>query len=249
MKDHAAQAGAPACTLPAAQLFRLSRGFLLLFWGIVLEFVFFFRIVDFHFAFRIPVPSYLFGVIIIYTGLIFLFLAGPLTPHWKKLVHNSLIIATLHVYFVPFVYWWVELQLNSYFIINIFGLLFCSLWLLILANRLAEEAAYVLHDQDLKYEAAAAGWGVILLLIIPVVIFLGLCAINVVNNKTALYFEVLILFQNLPKWLLFILVIPIALSIGSAWKAHAACQQSIRQKAKERDTAYPDSVESNHADT
>ena len=225
-------------SLSVYQLFHMARGFLLLFWGIILEVLFFFHIVDFNFAFTFPVPSYLLGVLVIYTGLIFLYLVGPVSPHWKKLIHSSLVVATLHIYFVPFVYWWLKLQFNNFFLANVFALLFCSLWLLILVNRLAEEAADVVCNQDLKYEASAAGWGVILLLMVPVIIFLGLCGLNIIRNQTVLYIEVFILLQEIPKWLLFILVIPIALSIGSAWKAHASCIRIIKHMSIKRDNNY-----------
>lgn len=226
-----ATAGAIASAVAAIQLLRVARGFNCVFWGIPLTLLLFFNAIRFPFWAAMPLPPYVLGVLVIYGGLILLHAAGRLTPRWAGLLRAGFAALFLHIYFAPFVCWWQRLPHVPFFLVNVICLFLCTMWLLLVINRLAGELACALDDTGFCLETEICGWSLILLLLLPFLAVFLFSLQAALRHQSDLHAELFQLVRLVPRWALALCLVPFALSMAVAWKAKERCLRRLRAGA------------------
>ncbi len=208
-------------------LMRIARGFTAVFWGLLLGLLLFSNAVSLHWS-RVPVPSYILGVVLIFVGMLTLHSVSPFTRSWRKHVRTSLLVLLLHVYFAPFVYWWQRVPDVSYFLLNVMMMLFCSMWLLLLLNQLVLELSHTLGNDSLQLEAELCGWSVVILLLIPYVFFVVYPLLAAVRYHSSVFVELVQLMHRLPRWVLIFSLLPFTLTLAVCWKTKEYCFRTLQ---------------------
>jgi hypothetical protein len=220
----------PDITLSPSQLLRVARAFACIFWGIPLGLLLFFNALRFYFWSRIPLPPYVIGIVLVYIGTIYLYMAGRITPNWIKRVKRTLFVLFLHVYFAPFVYWWQRVPDNRFFTTNVLGLVFCSLWILLLINQLVGELARALGDRTFRVEASVCGWGVIVLLMVPFLLSVAYAFVAADRHEASLQGLLLFMYRNMPSWLTVLFLLPFTMTMACSWKAKESCLTRLKAR-------------------
>jgi hypothetical protein len=209
--------------LSSGVLIRAARGFSCIFWGIPLGLLLFSGALDVRVFPRLRMPAYVFGVFVIYCGLMFLQRTGPLSAHWARRVREAMFVLLIQVYLAPFVFWWKQMPHMPYYIANLLGLLLCTALGLFLVNLLAGELGRALHDRAFLVESRVSAWVSALFMLIPV---LG----SVLDSIHAtLQFEAILNLDLagssfvLPRWVYALSLLPFTLTMAIAWKAKERC--------------------------
>jgi uncharacterized membrane protein len=119
-----------------------------------------------------------------------------------------------------------------YFIANMLCFALFAMWLLVLAARAAELAAEMMHYAFLIREAQAAGWTILLLLVMPTLALFSAAFIAMLRYRTSLYVELLHLIRRMPLWIIVAGLIPISMTVTCTWKASRAGMRRLREQAE-----------------
>lgn len=233
--DCSATAAAPSPPSPAGLLWG-ARGFSCVFWGVPLGIGLYFQALDLR---QIPwfrdVPPHLVGVVMVCAGAVMLVRAGLVTPGWRKAAREVLAAALLLAYLGPFVYWSARLPVDSLYYQGNLGLLLGGLiWLLFRVNTVAAEVGILAGDQSFVAESRLSGWVVLVLTVLPGLGGAIAGAILAGRYHSTMLAELQGLGRHLPFWIAMWLVIPLALSMSSAWKAKEHCLALLRDQAAGR---------------
>lgn len=208
-------------------LLQIARGFSCSFWGIPLTLLLFFGAVDVHVMERVRLPAYILGVLLIFIGFTFLHRSKPVTRRWKTWARQGLTLSFILVYFSPFVYWWSHLPFTGYYVGNMLALVACATWLMFSVNRLAAETGMALQDRTFAIEADLCGWSTVGLMMIPLLITTGLTLYYAGVARLDWITEWVSVQPDMPIWLYGFFLIPITLTMTSAWKAKEICIRAI----------------------
>lgn len=208
-------------------LLQIARGFSCSFWGIPLSLLLFFGAVDVDIMERVRLPAYILGVLLVYIGFIFLHRSKPVTRRWKTWAGQGLILSFILVYFSPFVYWWSHRPFTGFYVGNMLALVACATWLMFSVNRLAAEVGMALQDRTFAIEADLCGWSTVGLMMIPLLITTGLTLYYAGVAQLDWITEWVSVQSEMPVWLYFFFLIPITLTMTSAWKAKECCIRAI----------------------
>lgn len=226
----------PAFPLSAAQLLCASRGFSCIFWGIPLGLLLFSsQSAGFHGAVSIRavsglrLPSYVLASLITYIGIIYLYRAGPLTLRWMKTVRLALLFVFLQLYFAPFYHWWDRMPHESFFMLNVLGLLASVIAWLFVVNKLAGAVGLAINDDIFYVEAKLCSWSVLALMAFPFVSIAGYGLVSGLRNGSSLYLELVQVSQQFPRWIYALFLLPFMLTMATTWKAKECCLHQLRR--------------------
>jgi len=151
----------------------------------------------------------------------------PVTRRWKTWARQGLTLSFILVYFSPFVYWWSHLPFTGYYVGNMLALVACATWLMFSVNRLAAETGMALQDRTFAIEADLCGWSTVGLMMIPLLITTGLTLYYAGVARLDWITEWVSVQPDMPIWLYGFFLIPITLTMTSAWKAKEICIRAI----------------------
>ena len=224
-------AGPPTDALSTRHLVRAVRGFSCIFWGIPLALLFMAGAVKLEALTSVQVPSYVFGAILIYAGMMFLYHAAPALTRWKRLARQGLLVSLLLIYFSPLVYWWRHQPYAPYYVVNMLALVCCAVWELFVINRIAAAMAHDLGEHVVRVEAVLCGWFALALFVVPG-LPLALYAVHAsVRLEGNLYEGFTFAFLTVPRWLFALFILPFTLTMTSAWQAKERCLNRLREDA------------------
>ena len=208
------------------QLVQMARGFSCSFWGIPISLLLFFGAVDVDVMEKVRLPAYILGVLLVYVGFILLHRSRPVSSRWKSWARQGLLLSFVLVYFSPFVYWWERLPFAPFYIANMLVLVICATWLLLSVNRLASEIGRALGDRTFALEADLCGWCTVCLLGLPILLSLGFTIHSTGLAELDWLTQWVTLNATLSRWVYIFILIPITLTMTSAWKAKESCMQA-----------------------
>jgi len=215
---------------PAASIVRAMRGFTFIFWGLPLTLLLYFRALDIRTMESLRLPSYILGMGIIYLGFVFALHCGIQSPKWKRYARHGLISSFLLIYLGPFVYWYRYIpRVGAYYMINAVLLTACIIWLLFTINWLASELGHLVGDDTLKMESRLFGWSVGLMMVAPLVITFAFSSVMALKFESSLISEMRVARYDSPTWIQILFLLPISLTMMSAWKGKEQCLQILRK--------------------
>lgn len=138
---------------------------------------------------------------------------------WRQAVDRAEVFAILNLGLSPFLYWWHEMPLVPLYIACIAILCLSSLLLMIQLNRVLQRLAAMLPDETLRAETKLfAGFNTSLLLAVLGVatLFYGLEQMSTLPDWVDKTLD--FLSEQGPKILLFIILIPLAMTMALIWK-------------------------------
>jgi hypothetical protein len=197
------------------QLLRLSAGFGRVVLGIPICFLIFSNYMN------LPVPSvpaFACGLIMIFWGIGTLYTAKPVTATWDRKINTAFALAVLQLYFIPFLYWWLEVPTVVFYAMNVLAMAMTITWLLIVLNHLAAEFAGYCQDDYFKVESLLCAWLTMGLLVTLFAGITGYVIIHYVQEGG----------QSLPRlrlypWLMAVLIMPFTLTLASMFKCWKKC--------------------------
>lgn len=213
-------------------LIRAARGFSCIFWGIPLSVVLFARGLDIRLLYGVRIPAYILGVLLMYTGVIFLQRLGPISPGWQTRVREALLVLLIEVYLAPFVYWWRQMPSVIYYVANVVGLILITAWGLYLVNRISGELAKIVHNTTFFIESQISGWLSVVFILVPTVQSVLTSITRAIEADALKYFDFSSLFRNTPKWIYAMALLPFTLSMAVTWKAKERCLEMLRASAR-----------------
>lgn len=151
-------AGITNVPLSPGVMLSLARGFLLLFWSMLIGMALALGIVQIPFVREAQLPNYVIAVCVAYLGIVLLRKVGPLSPCWTQRLRDATALLLIHVYLAPFFPWWLRTPQNGYYMANMLAIIFFGAWLFYTLNALAAEWAKVLHHTDFRIECELAAW-------------------------------------------------------------------------------------------
>ncbi len=234
MSTEAAEAGVPApdpvpaLPVPIDAYARAMRGFSCVFWGIPLAILLFAGAIDVRLPFTARAPAYVFGVFLVYCGVVY-FQRAPLPgARWHSLVRELLFVLLIEVYLSPFVFWWKHMPHVPYYVANLIILMLCTAWGLFILNQLAGEIARLLHDRLLLVEAQVSAWLALALMLAPTGYALIQSATAARHFGIALAPGEAIAPRYGFGWLYAVGLVPFALTMMMAWKAKERCLRALQ---------------------
>lgn len=207
----------------AHALLQIARGFTCMFWGIPASLLFMVGAIQLDFAFPFRLPTYFFGVLILYTGFFFIYRGAPRLPQWNRLAIAGLLLSFGMVYFTPFFYWWKQSPFTPFFLLNMMALLMVCTGVLFTVNRLSAETGRLLDDPVLMTEARISAWLALLVLIPMVVVSLGFAVHLQTGSDAGWIADYFQQRRQAPTWVYLCFILPVALTMTSAWKAKECC--------------------------
>ena len=214
--------------LSSEVLIRATRGFSCIFWGIPLALLLFSGAGDLRVFPRLRMPAYVFGVFVIYCGLVYLQRTGPLSARWIQRVREAMFVLLLEVYLAPFVFWWKQMPQIPYYIANVLGLILCTTCGLFLINVLAGEIGRVLHDRTFLIESRISAWLCVAFMFIPVLGSLLDSLRATLQLETLLNLDFTDDLFELPRWIYALSLLPFTLTMAIAWKAKERCLSVLK---------------------
>ena len=211
------------------QLLRSARGFTSLFWGIPMMLLLMSGAVSIQSFSYMRLPPYLIGVLIMYMGMMFLYRMSPPTPRWRRLVRQGILFSFLLVYFSPIVHWWLRRPDELFYLLNMFLLIVCVSWGLLVINLLAAELGRRMDDRAFLIEAQLCGWAAVTLVIGPALAIGTIAVIEMIRAKCGLYEGVLYAYHAVPHWILALFLLPFTLTMASSWQAKRRCIVALKQ--------------------
>ena len=213
-------------------LVRMIRGFGAVFWGLPISLLLFFGAVEVHLASQVRLPSCIAGLVVVYVGLVLLRFSGLRAKGWARHARNGLISTFLLIYLGPFIYWYTYLPPSgAYYMLNM-GLFSVSVILLLFSvNRLAAELGHEAHDRDLMVESRLCGWSVILLMFLPTALTAVFSSYMAMKYESSLLAEMRGVRRSSPLWIHIFFLIPLSLTMTSAWKAKEKCITLLKTSA------------------
>jgi len=205
----------------ALAVMRTARGLLCIFWGLPLSLLLFSQALTIRTSFVLP--AYLPGVMLICIGVIWLWSAGRMSPSWRALVRQTIMILCLIIYFAPFVSWWEMLPATAYLLSNLWLFFLTVAGLLHLLNRLAGDVAEQTDCQSLALEARFCRRTVFLLMMLPLVLIYLRAAAGALIHGGSLYSEIAQNLIALPSWTLLLFLFPFPMTMANLWRARNQC--------------------------
>jgi hypothetical protein len=237
-QDPLADAASPA--LPAGLVWS-ARGFSCVFWGLPLGLALYFRAIEIRFVPMLrQVPPHLLGVVLVCTGAGMLAWARLPTSRWTPLSRQLLAAGALLLYLGPFVYWYSRLPpVGAYFLVNTGLLLATVIWLLYLVNLLAAEIGVLSRDRVLVAESRLSGWAALALTALPSLAGILVSTLLAHRYESTLLGEMRGLSEQIPFWIAMCLVIPLAVTMSSSWKAKERCLELLQAQANAHPSPGP----------
>jgi hypothetical protein len=215
---------------PAAAIVRAMRGFAFIFWGLPLTLLLYFRALDIRTMESLHLPSYILGMGIIYVGFVFVLHCGIGSAKWKRYARHGLISSFMLIYLGPFVYWYRYIpRIGAYYMANSVILIACIIWLLFTINWLASELGHLVGDETLKQESRLFGWSVGLMMLVPLLITFAFSSVMAVKFESSLISEMRVVRYDAPTWTQILFLLPISLTMMSAWKGKEQCLHILRE--------------------
>ena len=223
-------AGNPALT-PRA-LVRMVRGFGAVFWGLPVSLLLFFGAVEIHLVAQFKLPSCVLGLVVVYVGLVLLRFAGVQSRMWTRHGRIGLVSTFLLIYLGPFIYWFTYMPRSGlYYLLNM-TLFFASVILLLFSvNRLAAEVGVETGDRDLMVESRLCAWSVILLMLLPTALTAVFSSYMAMKYESSLLAEMRGVRRDTPVWIHIFFLVPLSLTMTSAWKAKERCITLLKSAA------------------
>lgn len=212
---------------PPVRFFFLAKGFARIFWGLLIAMILFFgnaAVEVFHF---VKLPAYVVGCALAAWGLWMLPTAGAVSLKWRPRVRAAMALVFLQIYFAPFLEWWKGSPHVAFYFVNVLGLLLVGMLMLFFVNLLAADAFGRLRDRGGRIEALIFAWGVVLLMIAPLVLTAACCLLAAFRYKTDFEFEMWQAVGQLPIWIYMVLTIPCSLTLIATWKAKDSCYRRL----------------------
>jgi hypothetical protein len=209
--------------LSSGVLIRAARGFSCIFWGIPLGLLLFSGALDLRVFPRLRMPAYVFGIFLVYCGLMFLQRTGPLSAHWLRRVREAMFVLLVEVYLAPFVFWWRQMPHVPYYIANVLALILCTTLGLFLVNLLAGELGRALHDRTFLVESRLSAAISVLFMMVPVLgsVFDSIRA--TLQLESMLDLDLAGSPFAFPRWAYAFSLLPFTLTMAIAWKAKERC--------------------------
>lgn len=225
----------------AANLLWSARGFSCIFWGLPLGLALYFRAIEIRFVPLLRhIPPHLLGVLLVFAGAGMLAWARLPTRRWGPVTRQVLAAGALLLYLGPFVYWFSRLPpVGAYYLVNSGLLLAAVIWLLFHVNTLAAEVGVLIHDRTFVAESRLSGWAVLTLTALPIVAGLIVGWILSGRYQSSMIGELRGLSEQIPLWIAMCLVIPLAVTMSSSWKAKECCLNLLREMAENPGGAPP----------
>ena len=217
--------------LPTKASLKLIRGFSWVFWGLPLTLLLFFGALQVEALARLQLPSYLIGVVILFTGLIHIARAGPLTRTWLGWARSGIVLSFMMLYLAPFVYWWQRAPHVRFFGANMWFLLACTMLVLVVVNRLAAELGTVYQDSTFAIEARLCGWSVVVLMMLPFGIALGYAYYTFRKYGITMRTTLGVAHKEMPFWLHVFFLLPFTLTMTTVWKARERAMKGLADSA------------------
>ena len=215
---------------PASAIVRAMRGFAFIFWGLPLTLLLYFRALDIRTMDGLRLPSYILGMGIIYVGFVLVLHCAVQSAHWKRYARHGLVSSFLLIYLGPFVYWYRYIpRVGAHYMINSLLLITCIIWLLFTINWLASELGHLVGDDSLKLESRLFGWSVGLMMLVPLLITFVFGYVMAVRYESSLITEIRVVRHDSPAWIQILFLLPISLTMMSAWKGKERCLQILRE--------------------
>ncbi len=197
----------------------LARGFSRVFWGLLITLALFFGQATIEFFHSVRLPAYVIGSALTAWGLWILAAVGAFNQSWRRRAQAALALICLGIYFAPFLEWWKASPRETFYLINVIGLLLASVAALCLVNLLAADLFRRLAEYGNRLEALSFAWSVVLLMLLPLLLMLVLCLLSASKHHTSFEFEIWQTLLRLPYWAYMLWSLPCSLTLITAWKA------------------------------
>lgn len=213
--------------LAAKEYLLAARGFSCLLWSVPLGFLLLSGALQFVSSTRLPVPAYVLAALLFIYGLLLLKRIPMEGAAWRLRIRIGFAQGLLLCYFAPFLVWWRWQPYQDHFILNVLALFLTYCATLHTINRLSAEWAEYCQARVLQIEARLAGWAIWFCIIAPLVIMLIIAGTTAHREGISILavLESLRHMRHLQA-LLVILLLPLTLTMGIAWKAK---EQAMRQ--------------------
>lgn len=234
MSTEAAKTGLPAPDVtpgplaPAGALARAMRGFSCVFWGIPLSVLLFAGAIDLRLPFAARAPAYVFGIFLVYCGVVYFQRTALPGRRWRSLVREMLFVLLIEVYLSPFVFWWRRMPHVPYYVANILVLMLCTTWGLFILNQLAAEIARLLRDRALAVEAQIAAWLALAFMLVPTSLALLQSVLAARSFGISLAPGEAVGGPQRFGWLYAVALFPFALNMMIAWKTKERCLRALQ---------------------
>lgn len=226
-----AATGGPGAGPGPDVLLRLARGFSCIFWGIPLALLMFSGALDLRITPRLRIPAFIFGLVLVFAGILQLSRASDLTPRWARRIRHAQVALLILVYLSPFVYWWRAMPHVPYYGANMLAIVVVAMSGLLALNRLAEEAGRLFGDGTFMIEARLSGWLSVVFLLAPgamAVIRSILAAAPMENSRV---WSLVLVPYLMPRWMYALALLPFTMTMMMAWRAKELCLRAIRRPA------------------
>ncbi len=210
------------------QLLRIAKGFSRVFWGIPITILLFIEIPDTQFIHQIRLPTYVLGVILMYSGFSLFKRVKSASARWRSLLRFGVSMLFLQVYFAPFVYWWRNNSFSDYHLYNILMLIGCMMILLIVINRMTGELGDQVKDRVFRIESNLCVIAVILLMVLPFAAIAGYSILGTFRFGTSLHMELVHTHRGLANWIHALFLMPITFTMIVSWKAKELCLEKLK---------------------
>ena len=218
----------PPVVSPKASL-QLIRGFSWVLWGLPLTLLLFFGALQVEVLARLQLPSYALGVVILFTGMICLARSGQVTRAWQGWVRSGILLSFMMLYLAPFVFWWQRLPHVPFFGANMWILLFCTMLILVVANRLASELGGLYRDATFAVEARLCAWSVVVLMMLPFCIGIGYAYYTLKKYGIPMRATLGVAHREMPFWLHVFFLLPFTLTMTTVWKARERAMRGLAE--------------------
>jgi hypothetical protein len=207
---------------------RLVRGLSALFWGLPLALVLGVQTVktDWLLPFGFTPPLIAGGLLLF--ALLQMSYFNQQERVWMAALDRAKLLATIMTGLSPFLYWWRQLPNLSFYSQVVIILAFSSLLFLLSINQVLQRLTAMLPDEGLRQETRMFSSLNIYLVLIVLMLF-GL-AVLVPNLRLpmSLPFPLMILLDHVSLWfLVFALLLPIAITMALVWKIKEVILTSI----------------------
>lgn len=219
-------------TVYPEQLLQLNRGFSCFFWGIPLSLFLAVGLMNIRLLSQIKAPAYVLGILVVYWGLILLKRTKLPAPGWSRHVHQALVVVFLLVYLSPFTEWWRQMPHLLFFTANAALFLLCTVWLLILLNKLAGDVAKSLYDRTFLVETQLCGWSVPVFIVLPVLGLFIYVFLTAIRHETGIVFELTQINRIAYHWGMALALLPFTLTTAIAWKTKERCLEAVKMSSK-----------------
>ncbi len=105
-------------------------------------------------------------------------------------------------------------------------------WVFYVVNTLAAELGKLDDDEAFATEARLSAWGAVALMFVPMVSALGFSITMALKYESTLLSEFRGIQQSMPIWITVCFVVPLSLTMASAWKAKERCLEVLSRPAE-----------------